>query len=484
MIATGQITIVDTNDARPITAYMSASDGVQQVYSKENDTSTFIPSWFSANSNAGNYIEPAVYVGGPGAATEVTHILSNRKFTLSPNGSALTTGAAPSQFVDNSYGTSGITFTVTNSPTVTRLAIKGNLKETVGQYVIYFEGDYTDPATGLTTHIITSISLNTVKTGTNATWINVRGKNIITESDTGTKNTAVIACDLVRSSGVDTSNLIFKFYENNGANQITTGTSGVATKYGFSLTATGASPVAVAMNTAIPLASGSANNTLTISENAITDIGVFKVTVTDTVDSVTWETWFTIFDVTDPYEVRILSSTGDKLQNGQGNTVLTPSVFNGSSLVSSLTGWTFDWYYYDRSGKRGAFIDTTKIPTPGGASITANTSGNSAVFTYSGTNYAANFAAGNIIKCVKPDGTAFFYEVASVGVGTITIRNPSTNTWLSFTSFPAPSAVGDFVGGKIYGCHSSLQTAAAAGLTVTGDDIDVKGTINVEANRP
>lgn len=486
LVATGQLTIVDTNDAKPITAYLTANAGVQQVYSKDNDTVSFIPSWFTANSNTGNHIEPKVFVGGIGAAQEVTHLLANRKFTLTPGGAALTNATTSALFVNDSGGALTTPYTITLDAVTSRLAIKGNLLDTAGQFVVYFEGDYTDPATGLVTHIIASISLNTVKTGTNAVYINTRGNNVITQADGSTKNVVAITADLVRSSGVDTSNLTYKWYEANGATQITTGTSGVATKYGFKTTASGASPTASPsdLNVNIPSAAGNAHNTIVIAEPAIAGLGVFKVTITDSADARTWEQWFTVFDVSDPYIVRITSSSGDKLQNGQGSTTLTPTVFNGSAQVGSLTGWSFDWYLYDRDGKRAAFVDTAKISVAGGAPITANGTGASATFTYSGTSFA--FTAGSIIKCVKPDGSAFYYEVGSATTNQVTIRTPTTNTWLNFTNFPAPSSTSDFVGGRLFGCTTDGKrtTSGGTGITVTGDEIDVKGTINCEANRP
>jgi len=485
MIATGQITIVDTNDAKPITAYLTANTGSQQVFSKDNDTVAFNPSWFSANGGLGNYIEPIVFIGGVGAPVDITHILSNRKFTLTPGGAALTTGTTSTSFVNNSNVVVTNPFVTTFSGSVTRLAIPANLKDTVGQVVIYFEGDYTDLATGLVTHIISQITLGSIKTGTNAVYVNLRGSTVITQADGTTKNVTAITADLVRSSGVDTSNLVYKWYESNGATIINSATASVATKYGFKTTAGGASPTASTgdLNVNLPTGTtGNAHNTIVVAEPAISNIGVYRVTITDTADGITWEGWFSLFDISDPYQVVVVSSTGDKLQNGQGNTTLTPTVYNGSVLVSSLTGWTFNWFFYDRTGKRGAFVDTAKISTAGGAPVTANTTGASATISYSGTSYA--FTAGMIVKAVKPDGTAFFYEVASSTANVVTIRTPSTNTWLNFTNFPAPSSTADFVGGKLYGCLDSRSTSGATGITVTGDEIDIKGTINVEANRP
>lgn len=484
LVSTGQITIVDTNDARPLTAYLTANPGTQQIYSKDNDTVSYTPSWFTANSNTGLQITAKVFVGGIGGSVDVTTQLTNRKFTFSQGGAAITNATTSSDYVNDTDGALTTPFTVVHDGTQSYIRIKGNLKDTVGQEQIIFEGDYTDPNTGLVSSVISSISLSSVRTGTNAVYINIRGNTIIEEATGSTKNVVAITADLVRSSGVDTSNLTYKWYEANGATQITTSTPSVATKYGFKTTAAGSSPTGSTsdLNVNIPAAAGNTFNTIVVSENAITDLGVYKVTITDSSDGRTWEGWFTIFDVTDPYDLRILSSSGDKLQNGIGSTTLTPIVYYGTTQVTNLTGWTFDWYFYDKNGKRGAFVDTAKISTAGGAPITANTTGTSATITYTGTSYA--FTAGMIVKAVKPNGDAFYYEVASSTTNVVTIRTPSTNTWLSFANFAAPSSTTDFVGGKLYGCLDKRTSSAGAGVTVTGDEIDVKGVIVAEANRP
>jgi len=381
-------------------------------------------------------------------------------------------------------------FTVTHasvgSATPSALVVKANLKPTVGQFTLFFDADFVDPNTALTTHITCQITLNTVKTGTNAVFITVRGQNSIEEATGATKNNIAIAADLVRSSGIDTSGLTYKWYEASGSTQITQSLSGYATKYGLKTTAAGTNPTGIVseLGANVPVAgAGNAYNTLVINESAVADIGNFKVEITDA-DGKVYSQYFTVYDISDPYDVRVLSSSGDKLQNGAGTTTLSPLVYYGSTQVTPLTGWAFNWYFYDKNGKRGAFVDTSKIATAGGASITANGTGASAAFTYSGTAYT--FTAGQIIKCVKPNGDAYYYEVASSAGNVVTIRTPSSNSWLTFADFPAPSATTDFVGGKLYGCTTSgtRTTADGAAITLSGDEVDVKARIVCEANRP
>lgn len=493
LVSTGQITIVDNNDAKPLTAYITAAPGLQQIYSKDESTQSFLPDWFTANSNTGIQLNARVFVGSTTGATEVTAQLTNKRWTTVIGAGNIFNGSTTTQnttdFVDSSFAAVAAPFTVLADGSVNAnnyLRIKGNLKDTVGSFTVFFEGDYTDTVTGLVTHVVAQITLSTVRTGTNAVFIMTRGQFSIEQATGATKNAVAVAADLVRAGGViDTTGLTYRWYDTNGGTQISTSTASYTTKYTLSSTTGPTPPTAAAISGAgVPASgAGNANNTLSISETAVADLAIFRVDITDA-DAKTYSAYFTVYDVSDPYEVRVQSSAGDKLQNGVGSTNLTPEVFYGAAKVASLTGWTFTWYYFDRNGSRGAFIDTGKIATAGGAPVTANTTGTSATITYSGTSYA--FVAGDVVKVVRPNGLASYYEVASSTTNVVTIRTPSTNTWLTFTNFPAPSASTDFVGGRLYGCTTQgiRTTSAAAAITLTGDDVDAKANIVIEANRP
>lgn len=485
IVSTGQITIVDTNDARSITAFLAANQGAQQVYAKDEATVGYTPSWFSTPL----VITPQISVGGL-SASQAWAALTNKTFALTAGGAALTSASTSTSFNNNADVQLSTPFTVSHaangSTTASTFTITGNLKDTVAVFTLFFDADFVDPTTGLVTHITAQITLNTVKTGTNAVFIALRGQTAIEEATGSTKNNIAVAADLVRSGGIDTSGLTYKWYEGGGATQITTSLPSVATKYGMKTVTAPTLPTGAGsdLNVNIPTAAGNSQNTLVINETAVADLGVYRVDITDG-DNKTYTAYFTVYDISDPYETIIVSSTGDKLQNGQGSTALTPRVYYGSSEVTPLTGWTFTWTFYDKNGKRGAFVDTAKISVAGGAPITANGTGASATINYSGTSFA--FAAGDIVKAVKPNGDAFFYEVASSTTNQVTIRTPSTNTWLNFTDFPSPSASTDFVGGRLYGCMGSggqRTTSAGASVTLTGDEVDVKARILCESNRP
>ena len=491
LVSTGQFTIVDNNDARTITAVLTTSSGTQQVYSKSDTAIAYLPDYVASNLT----LRPKLYISGLTEA-QVWANLSARQFSFTQGGDALTSSSAPGNFVNNADVLVTNPFTITGttdgSSTLSQMVVNANLRATTGTAVIFFEAVFTDPVTQLTSPVITQITLSTVKTGTNAVYINIRGQTSVAQATGATKNNICVAADLIRSNGPDTSDLIYKWYESNASGkQICTTNNNVA-NYGTKNSAAGQVPLYTTetLGTGLEIA-GSANNTLIISEKAVNKIGIYRVDITDTVESKTYTQYFTINDISDPYQVTILSSSGDKLQNGIGTTTLTPVVYNGAALVAPLTGWSFTWRFYDRNSKRGAFIDTTKITTSGGAPITVNTTGLNSVFTYTGAGYA--FQAGDVIKAVKPTGAAYFYEVLSSTVGTpntVTMRTPEMNNWLLIGDFPAPTAASDFVSGKLYGCVSlagaGTRVTAATPFTIplTGDEVDAKSTVICDATRP
>lgn len=482
VVSTGQITIVDNNDARPLTAYITCEPGPQQVYSKDESTISWTPDWTTVNSNAGLKLTAKVFAGGAAGAEDVTGQLTNTKFCLTPGGTAITGTAtlisANAEMNAVFLAASGRTFTVVHNSSGSTFTIKANLKDTSAQQVVYFEGDYIEPVTGLVSRIVTSIVLGLVKTGTNAVYVLTRGQTSIEQATGQTKNVGVVAADLIRAAGPDTTDVTYRFFENNGSTHIS---NTMTSKYGLKTVAPTANPAGAIGDIGLNLPAANAwssHNTLVIHESAVIDIGVYKVEIKDA-DSNIYQAFFTIYDLSDPYNTQILSSAGDKLQNGIGSTDLVPLIYYGSSQITNLTGWTFIWTFFDKDGKRAAFIDTNKTALAGGRNITANTTTS---FTFSGT--AITFAVGDIIKVVTAAGEARYFEIGTASSANVaTIRTTGlTNSWLSYR---APTA-SQFLNGKLYACTAAGQrtTSAGAAITVTGDEIDVKGTIQCQADRP
>ena len=486
IISTGQLTIVDNNDARQITAYVQANPGTQQVYTKDESSVTFTPNWTTVNGNLGLELRAMVYASRAGSPEDITGQLTNRKWTTAPGGTALASGTAPTTDFE-----AGGSLTVNHSSTLSTLLIKANLKVGNPPEIIYFEGDYTDPVTGLVSKVLASITLSQVRTGTNAVYINLRTVDGDTlEPDVG-KSTVRVYADLVRAAGVDDTGVNYRWFQSphTAADQVDGNLANVTANYGAMTTA----QVAVNAAGAIGQYNGAAITTsnmpdgafidakgLIVHANAVVDVGVFKVEVRDA-DGTIYQTFFTLRDVSDPYEVRLISSAGDKLQNGVGSTDVYPTVYYGAEKRNNTTGMLFRWYFYDRDGNRGGFVDTTRTAVAGGRTITANTT---TTFTFSGS--AITFAAGDIIKAVL-SGTAEYFEVASVSGNVVTVRAPSSNPWLK-NSFATLTA-NKYLNGSMFVITSTRTTNGTAGpdtdskITVSGDDIDAKGVILVEVNQ-
>lgn len=482
LVSTGQITIIDQNDAKSITAFIGGSTQTQQIHTKNNGVITHNPDWATTNLTLTAY----VYAG---STTNVASTLTNRKWSTTAGGTSLGTNAT--------------------------FVISANLAEDAAPVTYFFEGDYTDSTTGLVTKAITSIVVSQVKTGSNAVYVQVRGRAVIEEANSSTPSVIAIGADLIRSSGIDTDNLSYKWYEGNGATQIHATTGG--NKYNAKATTGGSLPTGtyaevIAASNLPDSGSGNTNNTLIISQNAVTDFAVFKVEITDSGENQTYSTFFTVFDTTDPYALEMVSSAGTVFKNGVGTTEIYPRVFNGSleiggvagstlnatpSQVADLQSWSFTYYFYDKDGKRAAFIDTNKTSLATGKPIGGSTAGSANTFSVTYTGTGITFAVGDIVKLVTSSGVAEYYEVATAtSASPLSLRYNPTNTWLTWTSAPVLNA---FNGGVLFACTANgtrVQTIAASGITtiaqavagrqitVSQYDIDAKGTITCEASRP
>ena len=494
LVSTGQITIVDNNDAKPITGYItSGSQPLQQVYSQNNGIGTYTPS----RATTSLVLTAQVYVG---TATNIASNLLNAKWCTSPGGTALTS-------------VSGLTVTSTT------LTISDDSQVTMANpsKTIYFEADYKDSVTGFLSHIVLQTTLSLVQTGTNATYPQFKGSMFIEQSTGSVKKQVEIVADLIRTSGIDTTNLYYRWYT------LVSGTwtaldqtfSGYATKFGYRTASNTASddlsttvdrtsmlgvnvPAVMSSNTTIDGHKG-----IVIDESLISAIGLFKCSITDTLESLTYDGYFTVIDKSDPYQVTLISTSGEKLQNGVGNTNIYPVVYYGSSKVTNLTGWSFTWYYWavdmnsistNPTSYRAAFIDTTRTAVAAGRTISANTAGTSSTITYSGS--PISFVNNDIIKVVLTSGITRYYEVSGgtnngTDASTVTIRATATNsTWLNNGVMNTTPTLSELVNGYLFVGLGTRVTSGgnnsdtAAQINVTGYEIDVKGTILCEANRP
>jgi hypothetical protein len=466
VITTGQFTIVDQNDAKPIMAFISANGSVQQTYNKDNAIESFTPNWV----NTPLTLTAAVYVGGINVIDGSS--ITNRKWSTTFDGTSI---GSTKSFVRNT-----------------------NFASTDTSQTYFFTCTYTDPTTNIPSRVDSQITLSILKTGTNAVYVLTSGIDVIAQSDTATKNVAVIKAELIRSSGADTSGLQYKWYSISSsgvATQLWSGVAGVA-NYGLKTTATGAAPTATAANlgaatfTTAGVTSSTAYtsvvagqvgyNTLVVSENAVTNFQLFRVDVYDSADnaSLVYTAYFTISDVSDPYTITITSSNGDRLLNGLGNTTLTAKVYSGSQEISSYTGWVFDWYFRNSVGTRVGFVSSSSPPTPDiTRTISSNTTGSVTLST------AVTLAAGDLVKLVSADGSIVKFAQVTATTSTLVTLQAATGDNINVGAVSTITA-SEFVGGTLYKAISKKTATTTNTLTVTQFDVDAKATIQVDATRP
>lgn len=440
LVSTGQFTITDHNDAVSITSFINASRGVSQVFANNDGTSVFVPDWTSG----GNQVLTAYVYAGAG---NIAANLSNRKWSAdTPEGSSLG---------------SGVTYTITTNL----------LTEVAPTKTYYFQGDYTDPVTGLSSHVIAAVTITLTKKGDAAVFARIDGMTVINKSATATQASCQVQGGLYRNAGTrDTTAVSYKWYK------IVAG-SPVALVSGQADVTAGN---IVFKNDSGTVQSAPADFSTTctqieIKENAVNDLQLFKLEIKDTNTNTIYGETFAVYDVSDPYDVQIASTGGDKFQNGQGTTNLTPVVKNGASTID-VTGWSFVWTLYDKDGVRSGFVDTDK--TPSAKTVSANTT---TTITIS-VALAVAPVAGSLIKVINAAGTIIrVYEVASATTTVITIRTTGlTNTWASTV---APTA-SEFLNGQLFCVLPTRNTSGATAITLTGNDVDVKGTVYCEASKP
>lgn len=481
LVSTGQITIVDSNDVRPIVAMITTNTAFQNAYDPVGNTYT--PNWASANL----VMSAEVYVG----TTNIAHTLTNKKWTLSTDRN--TALANDTNWVVGA-GTTAATTTLTRKTNVASDA----------PLVVFFEGDYTDPVTLVTTHVVASATLGRVTVGSNAVYVEITGNDVIKKPATG-KGVTALRARLVRPSGYDEAGLSFTWSVSPFSAAIDANTSNVGAQYGFKATASNAAPAATEsdLNKNIPAAGGATTfNTIVISEAAVAGLQFFKVDIVDsspgTGNAAAASGFFAIRDSSDPYAVNVVSTAGDKFQNATGSTYLYPEIFLGGNRVTDTTGWTFNWQLYDKLGNLGAFVDSAKTASATGISISSNSAVSGGDMTITLPS-AYTFAAGDTVKVVA-NATATYFKIKTAGTATNTL------TVTNDAAFPVTGWATNQLsnnGYKLYFCQGQVVTGCVVttnggtGTTVNGIttydsgkillsdfDVEAKARIACAVNRP
>ena len=102
-------------------------------------------------------------------------------------------------------------------------------------------------------------------------------------------------------------------------------------------------------------------STLSVKADDVLNVQTYKVTAKDGTD--TSESIVIFEDHTDPYTLEVVSTTGDKIVNGQGTTTLMARIYRGTEKIEDETTsqkkFTYTWTKYDKAGNASNFNGTT-----------------------------------------------------------------------------------------------------------------------------
>lgn len=319
-IATGQLTIIDYNDALTLTGYIGSNVVKTQTYNPDNEK--FNPDW---SKTPFLVLTPSLYKIGT-----TTDIITSAEVTKV-------------EWFELLNGTeTKITATATRTFSGSKnhiLTIKTNEigSGSAKDYICVVT--YLDPTTNLSITHKMSISFGKINNGsavTTAVALCPNGnvfKNSLVETLTAT-------CDLYRGAVADKTNVTYQWYKQDSS--VTTDEGG---GIGWKKIVNASGSYA-----------GCTTRELTVYASAVTNIGVFKCIIkdTDTASPTYNQSFFdtvTFIDNTDPVVVQIQSTGGDVFKNGSGSSTLTAKLFQaGTEIDSAGTGYTYTWKKYKNDG--------------------------------------------------------------------------------------------------------------------------------------
>ena len=311
-ISRGQITIVDLNDAKSLNLYLSANQPATQIFNREN--SSYVPDY---SKSPFLVISPELYVSGT-SANVISNIEGTPKWTIND---------------DNNLATYGAT---ADTAAPYKLTIKNNMT-TIPQMKVECEVTYVDPVTKVKTK---SKSVMTFTKTENAGQLIVA----ISYAPNGTifkqgVESLKAHCDLWRGSTIDNTYVEYQWFK------LSDGTwtkLDATTNFGIT---------------------GYTKNEITIPSSAVLNFETFKCEIKDTDPaSGTYDTTvsdiISFADLTDPYQIELVSPAGDKIVNGLGSIEITAEVWQNGEKLSDVSKFNFTWKKFDKDGVQ----DTTWVP--------------------------------------------------------------------------------------------------------------------------
>lgn len=347
IVSTGQISIIDYNDAITLTGFISANNRVNQSYNPDNGSYT--PHYPTT---------PLVLTAQLFKAGSSTEILSD---------SSQTSNIVSIQWYDDTNATPVALTEGTSYAGVTTktLTIKANVMTPAspGKNISVLI-KYRDPTTGLTIDYKTQINLNLVSNGSALAYANAYAPNGNVFKN-GTVTSLQVKAELWRGSVIDTSSVTYKWAIMD-TSVTTTGSAGYDADFGLGWKK---------MSDAASSVTGTATNTITVYPSLVQNFGVFMVAIKDTdSSSPTYNTTFkancTILDQSDPIALIISSTGGEIFKNGVGSTTLTAELYQNGTIMSNTSGYTFKWYKYDNGGTLVTGFGGTGVDYKTGQSIT------------------------------------------------------------------------------------------------------------------
>lgn len=327
IIARGQISIIDLNDAKSLNMYLKSNQPTTQIFNTDNNS--FVPDWSKNNL----VITPELYVSGT-TTDQINQVKTKPVYTINGSTSLADFGAS------------------VEATAPYKLTINTNMLK-VSQMRIQVSAVYTDPEiAAFETPVKAEIQFTkTTNAGATICAIAYTPKGNVFKNDQTA--TLLAHCDMWRGSTIDNTDVAYQWYKMAGTGDW----EALTVNKSFGCT-------------------GYNTNELTIPASAVLNFDSFKCECTDTDSSSgTYKTKvfdvLSFFDQSDPYYVEVYSTTGDKLLNGQGSTALSAKVWQAGTCFDdqdAIAKFDFKWKKFNSSGVQDNNWGTAGIKT--GASIT------------------------------------------------------------------------------------------------------------------
>lgn len=297
ILARGQITIVDLNDARTAAVSIQNSGADSQFY--DSDNNLYNPGYTDSPITLTPYITVAGETGNQIASCGATlkwEINDGSTYTLDKDNLTKDNGSY-------SMDSKGV------------LTIKKNLATNF--LVCKFSCTYTDGENGMTHECMAEKTINRVAAGSalfSAVITTPKGRMFDT---TQNSQSLTAVCSAKRGAKDCTTKCTFAWYY-------------------LDITSASTDPwKSVSGVSGLTVSDSETSSTLTVTADAVLNAQHFKCVAKNGEEEA--EDYVLFEDVTDPYTVELYAPTGDKILNGQGNSTVYAKLWQGTTLIEDGT---------------------------------------------------------------------------------------------------------------------------------------------------